>query len=136
MSSRVSIKTLNDFGFLFCLIGGIITVVMGLLSFIIGLTGTRISWFLGSGFIGIASVVAGAIVSIVFGALAVVIGLKLFVGKIYEFITRFDLIFTALAMVVIAIIVFGIGGILIIVGGILLLVYRLGPEGSENPDGK
>ncbi len=136
MSSNVSIKTLDDFGFLFCLIGGILTVVMGLMSFIIAIAGEKISWFLGAGFIGLANVIAGSIVSMIFGALAVVIGLKLFLAKIYEFITKFDLIITAIVMIVIGIIVFGISGLIILVAGILVLVYRLLPDGAANPNGR
>ena len=136
MASNVSIKTLDDYGFLLCFIGGILTVVMGLMSFIVAVAGEKISWFLGAGYIGLANVIAGTIVSMVFGALAVVIGLKLFLTKIYDFITKFDLIITAITMIVIAIIVFGIGGLIILVGGILVLVYRLLPEGSSNPNGK
>ena len=128
MSSNVSIKTLDDYGFLLCFIGGILTVVMGLMSFIVAVAGGNISWFLGAGYIGLANVIAGTIVSMIFGALAVVIGLKLFLTKIYDFITKFDLI--------IAIIVFGIGGLIILVGGILVLVYRLLPEGTSNPNGR
>ena len=82
MSLEVSIKTLDDYGFLFCFIGGILTVVMGLMSFIVAVAGEKISWFLGAGFIGNASIIAGSIVSMIFGAVAVVIGLKLFLAKI------------------------------------------------------
>ncbi len=136
MALKISIKTLDDYGFLLCLIGGILTVVMGLMSLIISVAGGNINWFFGAGYIGLANAIAGSIVSIYFGALAVVIGLKLFLVRIYDFIIRFDLIITSIIMIVISIIVFGIGGLIVLVGGILVLVYRLRPEGTSNPNGK
>lgn len=87
---EVSIKTLDDYGFLLCFIGGILTVVTALLMFIVSVSGGRIHWFFGAGYIGIASEIAGSIVSIIFGTLAMLIGLKLFSRKIWEVITKID----------------------------------------------
>ncbi|NHJ48709.1 MAG: hypothetical protein FK733_13070 [Asgard group archaeon] len=120
----VQIKTLDDYGFLLSLIGGVITVIFGILGFIVNLA-SDVHWFFGSGFIGMANEVAGSVISIIFGVLAILLGLKLFFPKIREIIAKIDLIIIAIIMLVIGIIVFGIGGIIIIVGGILVLVYRL-----------
>lgn len=121
----VSIRTLEDYGFLFCFIGGIITVVIALIAFIIDIAGEKIDWFFGAGPIGIANIIAGTVISMIFGVLAFLIGLKLFSTKIRNIIEKIDLLIIAIIMLVIGIIVFGIGGIVIIVGGILTLVYRL-----------
>jgi len=121
----VKIKTLDDYGFLLCFIGAIITIVMSFLGFIISLTSSTLHWFLGGGYIGIANDTAGAVISLIFGALALLIGMKLFSPKISETINKMDRIIIAIAMIVIGIIAFGIGGILIIVGGVLVLIHRL-----------
>ena len=132
-----TIDTLDDYGYLSCLIGGIVTVVIALLGLIVSATGTPINWFLaGGGYIGLASIIAGTIVSMVFGILAILIGLKLFVQKFYDLLTRVDLVIIAIIMFVIGIIVFSIGGILIFIGGVLVLVFRLTPNGKVNPTGK
>ncbi|NHJ03800.1 MAG: hypothetical protein EAX90_03185 [Candidatus Heimdallarchaeota archaeon] len=133
---EVSIKTLDDYGFLLCFIGGVLTVVTALLMFIVSVSGGRIHWFFGAGYIGIASEIAGSIVCFFFGTLAIVIGLKLFSRKIWEVITKIDLIITAIVMIVISVVAFGIGGLIILAGGILVLIYRLKPEGTTNPTGK
>ncbi|MFW9923958.1 MAG: hypothetical protein ACFFDW_11795 [Candidatus Thorarchaeota archaeon] len=132
----VTIKTLDDYGFLLCFIGGILAVVLAILSLIVTLIGENISWFVGGGFIGTANLIAGTIVSIFFGAFAIVIGLKLFHAEIRRIVVKVDLIITAIIMFVIGIVVFGVGGLLIIIGGVLVLVYRLGPEGTRNTTGK
>lgn len=121
----VSIKSLEDYGFLLCFIGGILTVVIALLGFIVSVAGSSIHWFLGAGYIGLANEIAGTVISIIFGLFAVVIGLKLFSTKVENIIVKIDLLIVAIVMLVIGIVVFGIGGIIIIVGGILVLIYRL-----------
>ena len=133
---EVSVKRLDDYGFLLAFIGGIITIVTAILMFIISVSGEKIHWFLGAGYIGIASKIAGSIVCVVLGTLALVIGLKIFNNNIYEFITKMDLIIIAIVLIVISIVAFTLGGLLILVGGILILVYRLMPEGNANPKGK
>ncbi|NHK31735.1 MAG: hypothetical protein FK730_10315 [Asgard group archaeon] len=121
----VSIKTLEDYGFLLCFIGGILTVVISLLGFIINIVGEKIHWFLGEGYIGFANEIAGTVISMIFGILAIIIGLKLFSAKIGKIIEKIDLIIVAIIMLIIGIIAFGIGGVIIIVGGILVLIHRL-----------
>ncbi|MHA1629813.1 MAG: hypothetical protein ACTSXO_10810 [Candidatus Heimdallarchaeota archaeon] len=121
----VKINTLDDYGFLFCFIGAIITIVMSFLGFIISLTKANLHWFLGGGYIGIANATAGTVIALIFGILALIIGLKLFNAKINAFINKMDRIIIAIAMIVIGIVAFGIGGILILVGGVLVLIYRL-----------
>jgi len=122
---EISIETLDDYGFLSCLLGGVLAVVMSLLSFIISVADAKISWFFGGGFIGIANVTAGSIISMIFGGVAIVIGLKLFSSKINDLIDRMERIVVAIIMIVISVIIFGIGGILILIGGILVLIHRL-----------
>lgn len=121
----VSIKTLEDYGFLFCFLGGALTTVMAFLGFIISLAGQNIHWFFGAGYIGIASPIAGTIVSLIFGILALLIGLKLFIPSLANFLTKINSIILAVIVMVIGIIVFGIGGLLILAGGILILIHSL-----------
>jgi hypothetical protein len=121
----VEIKTLDDYGFLLCLIGGVLAVVIAFLGFIVSVAGSSIHWFLGAGYIGLASPIAGTVISVLFGVVAILIGLKIFVPKIREIVDKIDLIIIAIIMLVIGVIVFGIGGIIIIAAGILVLVHRL-----------
>ncbi|NHJ87492.1 MAG: hypothetical protein FK734_18670 [Asgard group archaeon] len=132
----VQIKTLDDYGFLLCFIGGVIVVINGLLYLIVSAIGSSIDWFFGGGFIGIGNEIAGALVTIIFGAFAIVIGMKLFSPKIRAFMIKIDLIITGIVMIVLAIICFGIGALLILIGGILVFIYRLMPEGNANPTGR
>lgn len=132
----VKIETLDDYGFLLSLLGGAVTFITALLTLIVGVSGGSINWFWGGGYIGIANIIAGAIVSMVFGVLAILIGLKLFIKEIREILIKIDLIITSIVLFILGIVVFGIGGLIILVGGILILIYRLMPEGNANPTGQ
>ncbi|NHJ84578.1 MAG: hypothetical protein FK734_03900 [Asgard group archaeon] len=122
---KVSLKTLEDYGFLAAFFGGIITTAFALLSFIVGLTRTNLHWFVGSGFIGIVSIVAGSIISLIFGIVAMLIGMKLFSSKINDIISKIDTLFISIILMVISIIVFSIGGLIILASAIILLISRL-----------
>ncbi|HUT81909.1 MAG TPA: hypothetical protein VMZ29_11955 [Candidatus Bathyarchaeia archaeon] len=122
---KVSITTLEDYGFLLAFFGGIITSVMALLSFIVSVAKAHIHWFFGAGFIGIANPIAGSIISLIFGIFALLIGMKLFSSKINDIVSRIDTIIISIILIVISIIVIGFGGLIILVGAILLLIYRL-----------
>ncbi|MBN1330242.1 MAG: hypothetical protein JXA54_12280 [Candidatus Heimdallarchaeota archaeon] len=128
---KISIKTLEDYGFLLAFFGGIITSSMALLSFIVSVAKANIHWFFGSGFIGIASPVGGSIVSLIFGIFAILIGMKLFSSKINEITKKIDALIISIILVVISIVVFGFGGLIILVGAVLILIYRLKPANQS-----
>lgn len=134
---QINIETLDDYGFLFCYIGGVLVVVLAILGLIINLSAPQtIGWFLsGGGYLVLANEIAGAVVSIVLGILAILLGLKLFWQKAWDIITKMDLIFSSLIMIVIGVITMSLGGIIVLVSGILVLIYRLLPEGKTNPKG-
>lgn len=137
----VELKTTDDFGFLFSFIGGIIILVNAIVGLIMGIFSVTADLFLnGIGFFPFIDetwgLYAGAAINIVIGVVCILMGLKIFTKSAYKFMIQFDLVITAIVMIILGVISFGLGGILVIIGGILILVYRLSSQGNRNPRGK
>ena len=113
---------LDKIGFLSALLGGLLGVVAGILSFV-NVT-IFADWYLaGNGLLGwiIGSVnIIWPIIFIALSAIALIIGAtKSFFG-----ILEFDLIIWGIILVIIGALVWGIAGWLILVGGILVIVAK------------
>jgi hypothetical protein len=135
------LKTIDEFGFLFSFIGGIIIVVNAIAGLIMGILSVTADFFInGIGFFPFIDetwgLYVGAAINIVIGIVCILMGLKIFTKSAYKFMIQFDLVITAIVMIILGVISFGIGGLLVIIGGIFILVYRLSSPGNRNPRGK
>ncbi|NHJ41026.1 MAG: hypothetical protein FK731_13425 [Asgard group archaeon] len=131
----------EEWAFFFLFIGGILVIVNALVGIIIFAVTTENMTFLdGFGLFSLTNedtwLYVGASINIVIGLLALFFGLKLFIKPFWNIITKIDMIIVFLIMFIFGIGSFTLPGYLLVVGAVYCFLYRITPEGANNPKGK
>ena len=130
----------EDWAFFFLFIGGNLLIVNAILGMIIYSVELDTMTFLdGFGLFTLRGEsswnYAGASINIVIGLIALFLGLKLFIKPFWNIITKIDMIIVFLIMFILGIGSFTLPGYLLVVGAIYCFLYRITPEGANNPKG-
>jgi hypothetical protein len=140
----LELKKTEEWAFFFLFIGGNLLVVNAIIGMIIYGVDTITDYIMpfldGAGLFSLngtdAMFYAGGAVNIVIGLFALFLGLKLFIEPLRNFITKIDMIIVFLIMFLLGIGSFTLPGYLLVVGAIYCFLYRITPDGANNPKGK
>jgi hypothetical protein len=137
----LELKKTEEWAFFFLFIGGNILIVNAIVGMIIyAVKDTTMPFLDGFGLFNLTAnqpwYYVGAAINIFIGLIALFVGLKLFIKPFRDFITKIDMIIIFLVMFILGIGSFTLPGYLLVVGAIYCFLYRITPEGANNPKGK
>lgn len=137
----LELKKTEDWSFFFLFIGGNLLIVNAILGLIIySVKDVTMSFLDGFGLFNLTNnptwYYVGAAINILVGLIALFLGLKIFIKPFWNFITKIDMIIVFLVMFILGIGSFTLPGYFLVVGAIYCFLYRITPEGANNPKGK